>query len=85
VAVFGFGPTDRREAVVHTTVIPRSAPWTRRSEVFAMVEQRGGVEDRCRDLPQDSAQFSLSLEADSYLFRAKLIAGVSRHRTSRRW
>ena len=37
-----------------------------------MVKQRGGVEveDRRRELPRDSEQFSLGLEADSYLFRA---------------
>ncbi len=43
-----------------------------------MVKQRGGVEveDRRRELPRDSEQFSLGLEADSYLFRAKLMAGA---------
>jgi hypothetical protein len=76
VAVFGFGLTDRREAVVHTTVIPRRASWTRRSEVFAMVKQRGEVEDRRRDLPRDAERFALGLETDRYLFRAKLMAGA---------
>lgn len=42
-----------------------------------MVEQRGvELEDPRRELPRDSEQFSLGLEADSYLFRAKLIAGA---------
>ncbi|MFY9807692.1 MAG: hypothetical protein WCC38_11845 [Pseudonocardiaceae bacterium] len=43
-----------------------------------MVTQRAEVEPegRRRELPRDSEQFSLGLENDSYLDRAKLIAGV---------
>ncbi len=43
-----------------------------------MVKQRGGVElgGRRREPPRDSEQCSLGLEADSYLFRANLIAGT---------
>lgn len=42
-----------------------------------MVEQRGvELADRRRDLPRNSEKFSLGLETDSYLFRAKLMAGA---------
>jgi hypothetical protein len=42
-----------------------------------MVEQPGvELEDRYHDLPRGSEQFSLGLETDSYLFRAKLVAGA---------
>ena len=42
-----------------------------------MVEQPGvELEDRYRDLPRGSEQFSLGLETDSYLLRAKLVAGA---------